>query len=494
MPAQFTAAGTDVMLTIQGQPKRLCNGMSRRDLLHAAGAGLLGTNLTSLLAAEDAGVLNAARAKSVLFLFLFGGPSQLETFDMKPDASTGIRGPYQTIASRTPGLMICEKLPKLAAISDQFAVIRTMTHPHNDHNACHYIQTGHPLPPAPRGAAMVDATEKDWPAMGSVVEFLDQRASAAGPSERQRDFPSYVYLPNPLGHIQGYDRSGQYAGWLGRSFNPLATRIDKRDKDDNPYFRACADEELDFRIQGLEVRADLTVDRTVRRVSLLDQFDSARRQLDRVRTIEEYTRVQARAVDLVTSEKMRAAFDIRRESAKLRDRYGRHLFGQSALMGRRMLEAGARFVTVLWDSPDGFSWDSHTTSHDVGRHLLPGLDQTLSALLGDLKERGLLDETLVVCLGEMGRTPKPDTAQWGRGHWSHCFPAVLAGGGIRGGITLGSSDKDAAYPADHPVSPESLSATIFHALGIPPETRIYDAFGRPVPVMEGGQPLLELFG
>ena len=482
------------MLTIQGPPKQLCNGFSRRDLLQAAGTGLLGTSLSSLLAAEDSGAVVRPRAKSVMFLFLFGGPSQLETFDMKPDAPIGIRGPYKPTASRTPGLMICEKLPKLAAMSDRFAVIRTMTHPHNDHNACHYIQTGHPLPPAPRGAAMVDATEKDWPAMGSVVEYLDQQADAGKPPELRRDFPSYVYLPNPLGHIQGYDRSGQYAGWLGRTFNPLTTKIDKRGKDDNPYFRDCVDSELDFRIQGLDAQADLTVDRTTRRVSLLKQFDVARQQLDQARTIQEYGRVQARAVDLVTSEKMRAAFDIRRESPEMRDRYGRHLFGQSALMGRRMLEAGARFVTVLWDAPDGLSWDSHTGSHDVGKHLLPGLDQTLSALLTDMNDRGLLDETLVVCLGEMGRTPRPDNAQWGRGHWSHCFPAVLAGAGIRGGVTYGMSDKDAGYPGDHPVSPEMLSATVFHALGISPETRIHDAFGRPVPVMGGGEPILDLFG
>jgi len=480
------------MLTVQGHPRHVCSGMTRRDLLRVGGAGLLGTNLTMLLAAEKAGSVSGARAKSVLFLFLFGGPSQLETFDMKPEAPSGIRGPYRPIACRTPGLLMSEKLPQLATLSDQFAVLRTMTHPHNDHNACHYIQTGHPLPPAARGAAMVDATEKDWPAMGSVVEYLDQRRSVLGNGYGRRDFPSYVYLPNPLGHIQGYDRSGQYAGWLGRSYNALATRIAKRDKDDNPYFRDCTDSELDFRVQGCESREAMTLDRTIQRISLLEQFDASRAELDRSRSVNDYNRVREKAVDLVTSEKMRAAFDIRRESASLRDRYGRHLFGQSALMGRRMLEAGARFVTVLWDCPDGYSWDSHRHSVDVGKHLLPGLDQTLSALLEDLRDRGLLDETLVVCMGEMGRTPKPDTAQWGRGHWSHCFPAVLAGAGIRGGTTYGRSDKDAAYPADKPVSPENLSATVFHALGITPETRIHDAFGRPVSVMEGGQPLTEL--
>lgn len=482
------------MLTIQGRPRELCNGITRRALLQAGGAGLFGTSLPQLLAAEQSGAVVRPRAKSVLFLFLFGGPSQLETFDMKPDAPTGIRGPYQSIAARTPELRICEKLPKLAAMSDRFAVIRTVTHSHNDHNACHYIQTGHPLPPAPRGAAMVDATEKDWPAMGSVVEYFDQRDDAARAPGDRRDFPSYVYLPNPLGHIQGYDRSGQYAGWLGQSYNALATRIEKRDKNDNPYFRDCTDSELDFRVQGCEVRESLTLERTAGRVGLLEQFDAARRELDHTRAVNQYSRVRTRAVELVTSDAMRAAFDLRREKPELRDRYGRHLFGQSALMGRRMLEAGARFVTVLWDCPDGYSWDSHRTSDDVGKHLLPGLDQTFSALLDDLAARGLLDETLVVCVGEMGRTPKPDTPQWGRGHWSYCFPAVLAGAGIRGGTVYGRSDKDAAYPADHPVAPESLAATIFQALGIPPETRLKDALGRPVPVMEGGRPLTELFG
>ncbi len=480
------------MLSIQGRPRRVCNGLTRRDLLHAGGAGLLGTSLSSLLAAEAAGTVVNRRAKSVLFLFLFGGPSQLETFDLKPDAPSGIRGPYRPIDSRTPGLLISEHLPRLAQRSDKFAVIRTMTHPHNDHNACHYIQTGHPLPPAPRGAAMVDATEKDWPAMGSIVEYLDRREEASRRDSRGRAFPSYVYLPNPLGHIQGYDRAGGYAGWLGNTYNALATHIGKRGPTDNPYFRDCTDDELDFRIQGLDAPSVLTLDRTQRRIGLLGQFDEARSRIDRARTHGEFDRLHARAVDLITSQSMRTAFDLREEPEPLRDRYGRHLFGQSVLMGRRMIEAGARFVTVVWDCPDGYSWDSHVHSHDVGKYLMPGLDQTLSALLDDMGARGLLDETLVVCLGEMGRTPAA-TSQWGRGHWSMCFPAVLAGAGVQGGIVHGRSDKSAAYPAEHPVSPEDLASTVFHALGIPLDTRVPDATGRPMPIMEQGRPLTELF-
>jgi hypothetical protein len=475
------------MLTILGGPRRNCSGPTRRELLQAGGAGLFGLSLPRVLSAESSAPVGKARAKSVLFLFLFGGPSQLETFDLKPDAPSGIRGPFRPIASRTPELRICEHLPRLAQMSDRFSVIRSVTHRHNDHNACHYIQTGHPMPPASRGAANVDATDKDWPAIGSVLEYLDQQQAGARP----RPIPGYVYLPNRLGHIQGYDRSGQYAGWLGRAYNALATSIRKSGPKDNPYFRDCTDAEVDFRIAGLADSPDLTLDRLDRRRSLLEQFESQRRGALEGDGL--HCRFRQQALNLIASKTIRTALDIRQEPARLRDRYGRHLFGQSALMGRRMIEAGARFVTVLWDAPDGYSWDSHVHSHDVKNHLLPGLDQTLSALLGDLKDRGLLDETLVVCLGEIGRTPQGN-AQWGRGHWSYCFPAVLAGGGIRGGAVHGRSDRDAGYPVDNPVSPEDLAATIFAALGIDPSRTMTDRQGRPVPIAEGGRPLRELFG
>ncbi len=485
------------MLNVLGRTRRVCNGLTRRALLQVAGAGLLGTSLTKLLAAEEAGLVVKPRAKSVLFVFLYGGPSQLETFDMKPDAPSSIRGPFRPIAARTPGLRICEHLPLLAARSDRYCVIRTVNHPQNDHNGTHYMQTGHPLPPADRGSANVAATDKDWPAMGSVVEYLD-RHSLQRP---QQPFPGYVYLPKPLGHFAGYDINGQYAGWLGRAYNPLATNISKRAADDNPYFRDCTDEELDFRISGLEPIPEVTLDRLNRRESLLEQFNARRRELDKFPTVRDFNSTHQRALTLLTSKEIAAAFDLRRETDKLRDRYGRNLFGQSLLMGRRMIEAGARFVTVSWDlavrGDNCGSWDMHSCLERVMKdHLLPGLDRGLSALLEDLEARGLLDETLVVAVGEMGRTPTfmNRGQQDGRDHWSHCFPCILAGAGIRGGTTWGRSDKDAAYPHSQPVSPEDLAATVFHALGISPDTRIHDALGRPVAVMEGGQPLLDLFG
>jgi hypothetical protein len=484
------------MLTVLGRPQRVCNGLTRRKLLQVGGAGLFGLSLPKVLAAEAVRPAAVPRAKSVIFIFLFGGPSQLETFDMKPGAASGIQGPFQPIASRTSGLLMCEHLPRLAAISDRYCVIRTLNHNQNDHNGCHYIQTGHPLPPADRGAANVDATDKDSPAMGSVVEYMDQRAAGGAP----RAFPSYVYLPKRLGHFAGYNYSGQYAGWLGRAYNPVATDIRKRDAGDNPYFRTCTDDELDFRLAGLVTPPELTLDRLDRRQRLLEQFDVGRRQLDESPAVRDFDRLRRQALTMVTSEQMRLAFDIRSESDALRDRYGRNLFGQSALLGRRIIEAGARFVTVLWDvavrgsNIDG--WDSHEgLTPTLKNHLLPVLDQGLSALLEDMQDRGLLDETLVVCVGEMGRTPKFMNRGNvdGRDHWSYCFPCLVAGGGVRGGTTYGQSDKDAAFPLERPVSPEDLACTIFTALGIDPHQFVPDKQGRPQALVHGGRALAELF-
>lgn len=465
--------------------------MSRREVLQVGGAGLLGVGSGTVAAAESAGAVlgRAARAKSVMFLYLFGGPSQLETFDMKPDAASTVRGPFSAISARTPGMRICEHLPKLAACSDRFAVIRTLNHTQNDHNAAHIIQTGWHMPEAERGPANVNAAANDWPAMGSVVSYLDRDRSTPG------SMPSYVYLPNRHGEIQlggRYNRLGQYAGWLGPEYNALATRIRKKAHLDNPYFRDCSESELQYQFRGLSLADGVTLDRLDRRRSLLDQFESQRGVLDTIGGTSGYDRHRSSALGMVSSSKLREALEIRREPASLRDRYGRHLFGQSLMVGRRMVEAGSRFVTVIWDMPDGApsGWDSHdgmTTS--LRDHLLPGLDQSLSALLEDMSDRGLLEETLVVCVGEMGRTPKFENrgSADGRDHWGFCFPALLAGAGVQGGTLYGRSDDMAAYPLDHPVSPADLSATIFDSLGIDPHATITDREGRPVPLVDGGE-------
>jgi Protein of unknown function (DUF1501) len=471
--------------------------LSRRSLLEAGGAGLFGLSLPRLLQAEATVKTHPARARSVIFLMLFGGPSQLETFDLKPSAPSKIRGPFSPIACKTPGLLISDQLPRLAASSDKFCVVRTMTHPYNDHSGgAHYIQTGKQWP-IPIGGGF-NATPRDWPSMGSVVEYLSQHQPQVFASRAAgANLPAYVVAPNFLGRLQEYSiqlrRPGEYAGWLGRGYDPLTTMIDKRDKKDNPYIRPCTDDELNYQIQGLALPAELTLDRVSRRQTLAQQLDEQLRSLDAAPQLAAIDNFQARAFSLATSPETKRALDIRQEPAELRDKYGRNLFGQSVLLARRLVEAGVRYVTVHFDCPDGYGWDSHIHSDEVKSHLLPALDNALASLLDDLSARGLLDETLVVCLGEMGRTPQA-TDRWGRGHWSTLFPALLAGAGIRGGAVYGTSDKDAAYPIDRPTRPEDLAATIYHALGIDHHLQLPDAAGRPVTIVEGGQPLLALFG
>jgi hypothetical protein len=492
------------MLTIHGAKQRTCEGWSRRALLQAGGAGLLGLSLPRLLAAEaDSNPGRKPTAKSVIFLMLFGGPSQLETFDLKPSAPEQIRGPFRPIACRTPELLIGEHLPKTAAISDKFCVIRSMSHSFNDHSGGgHYLQTGRRWH-VPIGGGFTP-TPRDWPSIGSIVEYLDQRKPGL-----DRSLASYMVVPNSLGRLQEkgqYPRPGEHAGWLGPRFNPLTTLIEKKSLTDNPYWRDCSDEELNFQIAGLSPRDGITLDRLNGRHSLLDQFNLERSRLDKrmadgaadsgVRTsaaMASFEAFRQRAFALVTSNKTREALDLRSEPAALRDRYGRHLFGQSTLMARRLVEAGVRYVTVHYDCVDGYSWDSHRNSDDVKKHLLPTFDQAYAALIQDLEERGLLQETLVVATGEMGRTPRAN-AQWGRDHWSTLFSNVLAGGGVAGGRIYGKSDKDAAYAIEKPVSPEDLAATIYHALGIDPELRVANAENRPTPIVEGGSPVLGVFG
>lgn len=480
------------MLKLLGTNQTTCEGVRRRALLQAGGAGLFGLTLPNVLAAQATNPTAESlipRAKHVIFLLLFGGPSQLETFDLKPNAPEQIRGPYRPIACRTPELQIGEHLPRLAQVSDLYTVVRTMTHSFNDHSGGgHYLQTGHRWH-VPIGGGF-KPTPKDWPSMGSVVEYLAQQQAGL-----DRPLPAYAVVPNSLGRLQEagqYPRPGEHAGWLGQRYNPITTKVDKRSLTDNPYWRECSDEELTFQIEGMTAGAELTLDRFSRRRSLLEQFDEARLRLDQQKIQAGYTAFEQRAMGLVTSPQARQALDIRQEPASTRDRYGRHLFGQSCLMARRLVEAGVNFVTVHYDCVDGYSWDSHVHSNDVKTHLLPTFDQGMATLLSDLSERGLLDETLVIALGEMGRTPRAN-ANWGRDHWSTLFPAVLAGGRIPGGRVYGKSDKDAAYPVEKPTSPEDLAATVYYALGIDPELRLLNAENRPTHVVEGGSPVVGLW-
>ncbi len=483
------------MLSITTRGTRVCDGMSRRQLLQAGGAGLLGLSLPRVLAAEEARgnapARRPGRAKSVIFLFLFGGPSQLETFDLKPEAPTQVRGPLKPIPSRTDGLLISEALPRLAQISHRYCVIRTMTHDFNDHSGGgHYIQTGKRWH-IPIGGGF-NATSKDWPSVGSVVEYTAQHE----PCGLQRDLPAYAVLPNRLGRLEQmgqYLRPGEYAGWLGQAYNPLTTTVDKRNLTDNPYWRDCTDAELTFQLQGLSSPKEVQIDRLSKRRTLLQQFEARLDRLDGDAQFASYDRFQQRALGLISSDRARKALDLQSEPAKVRDRYGRHLFGQSCLLARRLVEAGVRFVTVHYETIDGYGWDSHVHSDDVKNHLLPTTDQAAAALLEDLHDRGMLHDTLVVMLGEMGRTPKAN-ARWGRDHWSTLFPALIAGAGVRGGICYGSSDAEAAFPDENPVRPEDLAATLYWAQGLDPEMMLEDSEGRPTPLIDDGRPVTGIFG
>jgi len=459
---------------------------SRRTVL-AAGSGLLGMHLPALLGSPSPA--QPAKAKNIIFLFLFGGPSQLETFDLKPAAPDNIRGPYKPIPCRTPGLRICEHLPRLADISNRYTILRTLGHSWNDHSGgAHYLQTGKRWH-VPIGGGF-NPTQHDWPSIGSVLDYTQSRQAGGNLDELGR----YFVLPNSLGRLQEggqYRRPGEHAGWLGRTHNPLTTAVDKKDTNDNPYWRNCSDGELTFQIDGLQSPEGNNFDRVRGRTGLLEKFDTARKVADE-QLARDMDTFQSKALALLTSGHTRDALNIQAEDVRLRDRYGRHLFGQSCLMARRLVEAGARYVTVHYDCVDGYSWDSHRNTADVHKHLLPTFDQGASALIADLFDRGLLDDTLVVALGEMGRTPKAN-AEWGRDHWSFLFPGLFAGGGVAQGGLLGASNKDASHAVDLPCSPEDLAATLYHALGMDAEMRLNDYLGREVSAIDNGRIIRELF-
>lgn len=489
------------MLKIKRNALCLGGGYSRRDMLLTAGTGLLGLNLEGFLSqraigadgvqnrAVETGSLAEAKAKSVIFVMLFGGPSQFETFDMKPDAPSTIRGPYKHTSCKTPGLLICEHLPRLAAISDQYSIIRTMSHSFNDHSGGgHYIQTGKRWH-IPIGGGF-NPTPRDWPSMGSVTDFVTRRENLAA----SQKISPYFVLPNSLGRLQEggqYRRPGEHAGWLGKNHNPITTIVDKKDINDNPYWRDCTDKELTFQIEGLASTESDSGARFPGRDGLLKGFDKLR-QLREGNLPADLDSNREKALAMIVSGQTRKALDITQEPERLRDMYGRHLFGQSCLMARRLVESGSRFVTVHYDCCDGYGWDSHRNSTDVGKALLPTLDQGLAALLTDLGQRGLLEDTLVVALGEMGRTPKANK-EWGRDHWSTLFPALMAGAGTRKGYLHGQSDKMGAYALDHPVSPEDLAATIYTRLGINPQMRLHDSLAREMTIVDEGKPVLEMF-
>jgi hypothetical protein len=474
------------MLSLQDWPARLCDGASRREWLRVGGLGVLGLSLPDLLRCESSardvvpgrGIgprsATSGRAKSVIFLWLQGGPPQHETFDPKPDAPAEIRGPFKAIQTNVPGIRFGELLPRTARIADKLAVVRSIATDDNNHDVSGYwVLTGYPYGP---GSAR-QIKPNDWPYLGSIVKMLK-------PSDRLPALTS-VWVPDVMRLNDNVTPAGQTAGFLGKQWEPE---------------RFVGDPSApDYRVEGLVLPGGLTQARVDRRRDLLGQIDGFRRQVDRSGTLETWDKLSLQAYDLVTSGRAREAFDLSKEPEALRDRYGRHGWGQSVLLARRLVEAGVRLVHVNWTREPGDSavdnplWDTHTQNADRMQDVLcPQFDHTFPALIDDLQSRGLLDETLVVAIGEFGRTPKINPLG-GRDHWGHVFSFAMAGAGIAGGQVYGSSDKNGAYPATDPIRPHDLTATIFHLLGIDHTGFFLDRGDRPHRLTQG-EPIDRILG
>jgi len=449
--------------------------LDRRQLLQVGGVGMLGLGLPELLRASPGAAVRPTRSdNSCIFIAMYGGPSQLDTWDPKPEAPVEIRGPYKPIATASPGIQIGELMPRMARLSERYSIIRSMSHRQAEHTKANSMMlSGNSNPPV------------DAPSFGAVLAKL---------RPAQRNVPSYAWLQKFGGGAMPPDAAYLSGGYLGAAYAPVT--VGTKDHTEDPSAPG-------FRVKALDTPNDIPNERLHTRQQLLQDLDPTQPGTHG----GSFRRMQDRAFELITGPEARKAFDLNQEPAKVRERYGMHPLGQHLLLARRLVEAGVRLVGVVaWTGlkpGEKFlsveTWDMHGNGGPIfGDNwnglpfALPRFDQAASALLEDLKERGLLEKTLVTAVGEFGRTPKIDAGGKGRDHWPHCYSAMLAGGGIRGGQIYGASDRIAAYPRDNPVSPEDFGATIYHALGVAPDTRLgLDGFSRPVST---GHPILNLFG
>jgi hypothetical protein len=468
------------MFSLHQRPTRLCDGFSRRELIRVGGLSLLGLSLPGLVharqTAEDSRAgTSFGKAKNVIFLWLQGGPPQHETFDPKPEAPAEIRGEFEPIATNVPGIQICELLPRTAAIADKLAIVRSLCTHSDLHDASGYwILTGYQY----KGQQSRQISRStDWPYLGSVLKML-----APSPT-----LPSYtsVWLPDVMRLNDNVQPAGQTAGFMGFGWDPQRVIGDPSDPN--------------FQIEGLALPPEIPPLRLSSRHCLLEQIERHFESLERGLTVRDFDRQTQEAFALLTSGRARQAFDLSRESEGLRERYGRHKWGQCVLLARRLVEAGARLVHVNWPREGGDEavsnpmWDTHAQNADRLQDVLcPQFDVTFTALIEDLEQRGLLAETLVVAVGEFGRTPKINP-HGGRDHWGHVFSLALAGAGISGARVYGSSDKHGAYPRDGRFEPQDLSATILHLLGVGHTATFPDPAGRPQHATLG-EPLYALLG
>ena len=447
---------------------------SRREILRLGSLGLMGVTLPDLLAGREAAaaieVQQLARAKACIFLFMWGGPAQQDTWDMKPDAPVDFRGEFRPASTKVPGIQICEHMPQLAQRTDKLAIVRSMMHNNADHlTATHFMLTGQ-APPT------LSDKRAQWPNVGSVLSKLGYGKGPLPPFVSMRP-----KLENTVPRFVEQSQ-GQFAGWLGPVYDPFTI--------DNDPSRS------DYQVGEFRLPADISVARLDDRRKLLADLD---RQIRLKHSALEAADVnRRRAFELLTRSVADGnVFDLSKEPRKLRERYGMNPHGQSVLQARRLIERGVPLVTVYWPN-DGIKnvsvyWDTHRRNFiDLKERLMPVTDQAFSALLDDLSDRGMLDETLIVWGGEFGRTPRvgqvnsdAGAGKDGRDHWPGCFTTVLAGGGIRGGMVYGRSDKLAAYPAEDPVTPEDLVATVYQSMGVPQSQVMHDLQNRPHLVRPG---------
>ncbi|MDY3560920.1 DUF1501 domain-containing protein [Gemmata sp. JC673] len=448
------------------------NPISRRAVFRVGGASLLGMSFPQLLAAaESAKAKHRATAKSVIFLHQWGGPGQHETFDPKPDAPDNVRGWYKATKTKLPGVVFGERIPKLAAMADKLCVVRCMQHAMKNHNSAgYYSLTG--VAPATDDQRLRDSLDL-FPAYGSIVDKLAPAPKGAA---------TFVAYPHVI--ADGSITPGQHASFLGKAHSPLFVNQDPN--------------RSDFKLPELTLPDNLSAERLGSRTDILKLIDEQSDLLETSLVAQGLDESYQKAVAMLTSPRFKQAFDLSKESKKTRDAYGRTTYGQGCLLARRAVEAGAKFVNVYFSRAiggKGQGWDYHGfRGEDVPARLdelLPMTDQTLPALITDLEERGMLDSTLVVWVGEFGRTPRI-SSNGGRDHWPQCYSAVLAGGGAKKGFVYGASDKIGAYATTGQARPEDLAATMFEALGIDPETEIRDKLNRPLPIARG-KPLRELF-
>jgi uncharacterized protein (DUF1501 family) len=482
------------MLSIPGRSGSTCDGFSRREFLRVGGAGLFGLSLADVFrlqaAAEETSSDSKSKAgwgkaKSVILIFLQGGPSHIDIWDPKPDAPSNVRGEFKPIKTSVPGIWVSEVMPKLAKQLDKATLIRSMSYTpaglFNHTAAIYQMMTGYTPDRVSPSGQLEPPAPNDFPHAGSQIVRLRPSSVPMLP---------FVMLPRPLQESNVIGKGGT-AGFLGAAFDPY-------------YF--YQDPNGDVKLDDLSLRKGVSKERMQRRESLLKKIDDAMPEMEKA--VENYAldTYYQKAFSLILSGRARDAFDLSQEKTELRDKYGRHTFGQGCLLARRLVEAGTKFVQMNWPAvangdPNVDAWDTHAANFGPLRNLhCPKLDSGLSSLLEDLDQRGLLKETLVVAIGEFGRSPRlgvstsgNGNAPDGRDHWPYCYTSLIAGAGIRRGAQHGKSDATGSSPSENPVHPMQILATVYHALGIDPHTIVLNHLNQPRELVQA-EPVTALFG